>query len=107
MAEQIIQDNNFDKEIIEDLEQIHDDTKLLKKQESNKKYYIKFGEQHRQKMNTYYHEIAKEQKYYCNYCNCYVLHCAYRNHCLCKKHIKYVDNTIEDKPIIVNLPQNI
>lgn len=92
MTEQITITPNpiMDNTVAFDYDSIPDYVKTLKKKESNLKYYLKYGEKHRQKMKDYYDENVKDRRYYCNCCHCHVLS-VNKNHKYCKKHIENLE----------------
>lgn len=84
--------------------------KTLKKKESNKKYYLRHAETHKEHMKRYYDEHVKDKRYWCPVCNCYVLN-VNRNHKYCKKHVKILENVNvnnENVPeVFIEIPENL
>lgn len=65
-----------------------------KKRIRNQAYYEKHKESHLQKMNNYYNDKTKHDKFVCWCCGTSVLCCAKSKHELCKKHIRNLEKLL-------------
>lgn len=77
-------------------EQTRTPEQIMQKQIRNKLYYIQNKERHLEKMNNYYQDIVKHDRFHCEACNKDILRCAWLSHLQCKKHIKNIN---KPKPV--------